>query len=673
MKKLWKKVASVAWEPIRMLVCAVEKLVQTLLAALIQIPIETLSVLVQRLLKNTEQIDTVLDTKLKDKKERLSKKELYAALEQLYYSGEFLGNAKIIKRVKCASIVLLEVVSFMTTYRGLNQMLSALHFAVPLILAIVIQLGLTTLASSLNYGGTTRSQKALLALLLCISLFFSYVGISETLVPYKEYAAREYNSFAQAYDQARFSAQQHLQIGENSAERLGNQYDAINQLISDAKNIYNDESLKQAQEKRDFYMNSKIPVTTQNSVYTSYDENGNPVYSGGGTEIIYVPDPDAKTFIEQAESEIAQIKQGQALIKEIETILSGEGRQEKVLATLEKQIEEENAILSEFTAAVGVTDILVDKCSELSNDVGSNVSIEFDLYDLYLDYRSFSMLEGTNNIRSFSDIVQGWEKDQYSANTGVNVLDDTLEILMVNNPSALKESADEGVSDAYTELSSVLIRLNMSESLETLNKAYDQYRLISPVLYAFVGFLPSSGMLQDSLLAVALALINDGLAVLIGLFFEPRRLSWVAHRSYTRKDLMPYLYPHFRSVILPALLAQLKDSDDHFEAIREAFVDVLARYLHSFTLCPALVPSGFCRFYKLSQEQDKYFESFCSLLLRFDLAKEVNGEEAHLLGINTYNDSNCTYILLSCRAEGWLVDLLGSASEMSFHSAIPSV
>lgn len=144
---------------------------------------------------------------------------------------------------------------------------------------------------------------------------------------------------------------------------------------------------------------------------------------------------------------------------------------------------------------------------------------------------------------------------------------------------------------------------------------------------------PSDEKFQTCILAAFCALCNDGLAVMIGFLLERKKVFWAMNKTLTRAELMPHLFPHFRSIVLPEIRKRI-EGEVTFDRVRDAFAEILLDYLDAFTLAPQLVAEGFTRCRKMSGE-DRELDAFFAFLLTRELAKKRHG---------------CGYFLLTSRA-----------------------
>lgn len=659
-------------EPIGIVLQAIRKLLRGTLNVLVGAPAEAVDSVGQRVFKRAGAVDSSLDARAEAKKEWAIEKKLNEALERLYYTDSFLTRRRSMRRWKNFWIVLIELVSFITTYRGLNQILSALHFAVPLILAVVIQTLLGYLSVVASGPESTPKQKGLLVVVLLISMAFSFVGVTETILPYSNYAQTQYSEFGRAYVAAKERGKLAVATRNSPAAEINGQYTKVEQLLADAERRCGDEMLERAKEELADYKGRTIHIVLNRPDLMYRDADGGWVRGSGGSDIEYVPDPDAKPLIDAAQAKIDRMEEQRGAIAEIKGLLQGKAECTAVIAIMEKQMESDSTLLPEFTETNHAIQLLLEKCRGLADEIQSPITINLDLEEILRGYQRFDRLSEVGDIPAFQEIFDVWKETQVQpANTGIELLDETLAAIAVNNPALLKEQLDQTVENSYGALLSALDSIEAEEAVALLTQAYQAYHLELPMLYAFYALRPDGESFSNAVLSVLVAIINDGLAVLVGLWIEQRCMNWGSRRTIGINDLMPHLYPHFRAVIMPILRRRI-GWNFVFEEVRDEFVNILEDYLSRFELKPLLIREGFTRCGSLAG-RDPDFDKFCAFLLTWGLAKPIRPEDAKILDLSNTEDSNAQYILLSSRAEGWIVDLLGHAAELGYNELIYSV
>lgn len=653
-------------EPVIILLQALQKLLRGVLTALVGAPAEAVDSMGQRVLQRAGKVDASLDAKADAKKERNLEKKLDAALQRLYYTDSFLLQRRSMRRWKNFWILLIEFVSFFTTYRGLNQLFSALHFVVPLLLAVVIQTAVGYLSAVASNSDATPKQKGLLAVVLCISVAFSFVGVMETFLPYADYAQAQYAEFSRVYRTVKDRGNLAVEGGGSPVAELNSQYAKVDQLLADANSRYSDEELEKANEVLSNYENMTISMVVDRPDQMYRDKDGYWIRGSGGSQIEFVPDPDAKPLIQEAQKKVDFLEEQRRRIGEIRALLQGGAAQALVAAAVERQLEADGSLLPEFMEARHAAQLLWEKCEELADEMQSPITLRLNLEEILQSYRNVERLSDVEDIRPFQEVYAAWkDAETQPGEIGIKVLDATLAVMTVNDPSQLRESLNQEVEMCYGALLPALEYVGEEELAGLLKEAYHAYNLELPMLYAFHALPPGSENSGIAALALIVAIINDGLAVLIGFWIEQSYMNWFSKRTIGANDLTPHVYSHFRAVIMPELRRRI-GWDFTFEKARDAFADILENYLARFKLKPLLIREGFTRCCEMTDD-DPGFEKFCGFLLRCGMAKPICQEDVKTLGLVGADDPNAQYILLSSRAEGWIVDLLGNAAELGYN------
>lgn len=644
---------------------SVYKIIRGVLTALLAVPAAAVDTLSRRLMRCVEQLRDSLDNRDEKRKQRSEEEYIAAALEQLYYADNPVISGKQLKQIKNLLILILQFVSFFTTYHGLVQTMSSLHYAVPLLLSLVIQIGLGYLAVAATHEGSSRGQKFLLACFFLCSFSFSYMGVAESRIPYATYAKEQYTPVFHAYRAAHEAGKRLVESGSNPSADLEGQYRKMEQVLSDAQTRYSDDELQRHRDLLDDYQGKQKAVTVENPVTYVRGEDGSVIPTGGGTSIAYVTDSEFNPKIEEEQETIAFIEEQRRLISEINQLLSGAAAQDRITAVMEKQIASSSGVLREFTIACDTFRMLADKTNMLAERMGVPITVEPELQTVLQSYHFAQAIQNVQQMPAFDELYTQWKETEFRpAKTGFETLDDLLAKLSVNNPTLLKESLDQTVSDSYYALNAALQYIG-EENYE-LTEAFHAYDLLDPLAYALTSLLPSgsNARFMGAIIALVIALANDGLAVLIGFLMEHRCVPWTDPRTITAQELISYLYPHFRKVIMPAIRKRLK-STFTFEMIRDAYIELLSEYLDKFVLHPMLVREGYTRYLKVTNSSPE-FDNFCAFLLTWDLARPVSPEDLVTLSVMSTPPEG-HYILLTSRAEGWLTDLIGSAADLGFN------
>lgn len=639
------------------------------LTTLFAVPAGILDVISSRLQTKVKNLSGSMDSRSQRRREQQEKqqeeKALNTALEILFYAGDFIHHVRISRRVKHFLILGLQAVSFLTTYRGLTQCFAELHFAVPLIFAVVIQVGLTFLAATISYHHAPGSQKFLLVMFLMASMVFSYLGVSESMQPYSEYVQGSYTDFKNSYDQVLARLRENERGGDNPVASLEGQYSKIEQLLREAEAYYGDGVLTEAEQRLAEYREMTVSEIGTKETTTTVYSDGTSVTKGGASILMEKEDPEAKLYIKQEEENIREIRQKRALMEEIRVQLKNSCNLQKAIRILTLQMETEEE-LPEFRKLCTEIETLFSQCEKLAADIDFSQSFSADLEDLLVHYRYTQLAASVEECPDFRELYRAWKEEETRLEITENeLLNDVLTALTAHVPTRLRELADDTVFDRYSSLVSVASALGAKEEGARLEEAFQAYQLVHPVTYMLQRLSPKSDMFSTALTCGVIAICNDLLAVLIGLWMEHRQINWVANRTLTRANLVPHLYSQFKAAFSPIILHRLEDNNRGLEEICKVYMDILQDFLHMFQVSARLYPEGYIRFAPAVFE-DNDMELLCTFLLTWGFVKIITSEQAQALGIvgKDRQEAATDYLLLSIRGEGWLVEMLGSAADM---------
>ena len=121
--------------------------------------------------------------------------------------------------------LLLQVVSFFTTYAGVELFFGNLFDLAPLFITLVIQTGLyITSVTTMKPGKKNPKKKLVMGLLALVSIIFSYVGLATLACP----PEHDYQKAYQAYETAFTDIQHHLanqfQNSDSAAKSIQNEF-----------------------------------------------------------------------------------------------------------------------------------------------------------------------------------------------------------------------------------------------------------------------------------------------------------------------------------------------------------------------------------------------------------------------------------------------------------------
>lgn len=657
MKKIIIAIIVLIAHPFVELFKAIAKLVESLFNIVLKIPADAFAAVTARLSLKPKKIDIVLDDKQEKSEKKKENKKLQSSLAALFKTDNLIGNAAAAKVVKFFVVVILEIVSFFTTLYGLYQCLSSISPVVPFLTAAVIQILLSFLCSKVGSTYVPKSYRALLAFIFAISIAFSYVGACYTLLPYQNYAKSVYGYYSSNYNSTVSKIKESTEnYGEPVAE-VKSMYNNITTILSEAETAYSKEVLSKAKNQLEEYKNRKQAVTEQQPVSYMYDENGSVITYGGGTIVTYVPDSKSVSLIKQAEKNVKSIEETISLIQIIQKSLLKECKQKTVINAIKNQLNNTNKLNSEFIEVNRSFNSLCSNVSKLANKTNASFDEIFDLETVVSKYNKNVLVNSLSKLPLFSDELQKWQKNQQF----IFHYDGLSDFVTVYDYSALTEKIESDVENSYERLNE--ISKTIDYDISSLDKAYNDFQLMSPLVYSFSSLYPFGEKFGTALIALFIAFLIDGTAVIVGIYLEHRNMNWV-NESRNNCCRAKYVYTQFKATMMP-MLTRLVDSSSTPDLYYKTFITTLSEYLDRFELSSCLINTEFSRFY-IGKISEMDFKNFCSFLVMFDLAKIPSKEEIISLGIisseETLKDKQ-ECILLTERGEMWLMDHIGSASD----------
>ena len=615
-------------------------------------PIRALSTFLRNI---SEAINKALNTLSANKKAERHEKEVQAGVRALFVSRNFLDNQRNSARVKIIIIVMLETVSFSTTYRGLFQSLSALGRTIPLFLAAVIQIGVVYLSTTIGFAHTARSKWVLTVMFVGASIFFSYIGFSESALPYEKYVEDRYSAYVNAYLKTKDAAIAATERWIDATAVIEGKYEQVEQLLGIAKTRYSDDELKTAEAQVDFYTNKVVTTSLEQPKYTKKLPSGDVVVLGGGHKIVSIPDPDAAKPLNEADKHLQKIREGRVLIENISAMVEGRYSLDNVKSLMSRQVEATN-ILPDFVKMSTALKAVEHASNELANQLGEE-NIALDLNEIREEWKGAHKVAKLPEIATYSEILQMWDEAQMEIQPHSDLLDIILNEATKALPSDLKKIADRQVSETYMAVQG-LTQLKNDIGLDEFENAYEAYELESPILYALSGLMPLS---WSGIFSAILALFNDLFALVTGIFIEEKQLNLANIRDLTPAKQRRFMFRSLEAVVVPMIqnrLTMKENLDD--ECFAMELQKIIEEFLGHFCLEPRLIAEGYTR--SATGTSPGGYENLTSLLLRLGMLKTVSADEFDLLS-RTVKKTTSDRLLLTSRGEAWLIELQGSAAD----------
>ena len=628
---------------------------------LLKLPAQILSSLVDRIFDMFRNINRKLDEHSRKKSEQENKRHLTRYIEKLLNTDNILGNSSAAKAVKLLTIIILQFVSFFTTYYGLYQLFSAINPVIPLMLAFVIQLGLAFLCTKVSSVSAPKSYSWLLGIFLTISIAFSYIGVSYTVLPYRNYARECYSEVSVVLNDGIERLREASSNGESPVAQIESAYESINGILSSAKKNYGESALQEAQTKRDEYSARTVPESEEEPIYYFYDDYGNLLQSGGGKKVINVKDPEALALIAMEDERIELIKDVIARVETISEQLSGVCEKSSLISVVEKQMERPEELTDEFVQASSSFGYLIESTSALAEKIKEPFSVNLDLQNLMFRYRDNSIVKSLDKLPDFDDIYSEWSEDPGSVVSTDFWENLRQSMIKLYDYSSLKQTLDEKVSNAYKRLSEACALVDYPT--DSIAETYNSYNLMIPLSYDYSLLNPLNPDFKSALLSLIVSIVNDGLSVLIGIFMVERKVNWAARKT-SDKDITRYIFTQFKSVITPMLI-EVPVNADNPEVYYRWFIDLMNAFLNQFDISEKLNDTEFSRYF-IGEIHDDRFRNIFSFLSDFALIKFTSADEMVSLGLLKSEKeigANEHCMLLTKKGELWLTDIIGGPAD----------
>ena len=612
----------------------------------------------------------------KELEEKLNK-----AFSQLMLTDDLLTHAQASSRYKKYIIFGLELVSFPTTYRGLLQAFAALGPWIPLVLAMVIQMGLAFLANGAFSHHSPRSHRLLVVMFLVVSVFFSYLGVAESMIDYEEHLRKGYEDFRTVWEVVLDEASGTVSNEGNPAAVLTAQRDrALAYVEAALADVPSPQELdaKRAEAK-------KLSEATKlewhkNRDTVHYDQNGRQNVVNRGESATEVPDEEARKRGALLSERIDLIEKmnldANALKLELETRYS----EDAILAVLNAQLAADE-IMPEYTKLEADMVMLADRVNELeelrqkveamgsqSYDAATFAAkvknpVAFELTAELVGYRSYSAMKAVEQMPDFAEVCANLNGRYDFSILGNKYVQFFLEPFMKNVPLDVMDEVVDKVEKGYQSLTKALAQSKNTQSQKKLDEAYQEFAPEHPFDFCMQPLLAGGEKKLLAVIALIIAVAVDGFAVIVGFFFDIRKPNWFARKTFTKWELAPFSYDQFRSVVLPIITERMGNREVTRSHIYAEFAAYIKSFLEKFDICHALRAEGFIR----CAAMDKFSKLEDHNLLVFfaskGMAEIITGREAKDLNVSGAVEG-CEYVLLSLRADALLREMLGNASEI---------
>ena len=625
------------------------------------------------------------DQKAEERKANRDRKELEEklnkAFSQLMLTDDLLTHAQASARYKRFLIFALELVSFPTTYRGLLQAFATLGPWMPMLLAVVIQMGLGFLANGAFNHHSPRSHRFLVVLFLMFSVAFSYLGVAESMIDYEDHLRTRYEEFRSSWEVILEDASENVSNAGNPKEVLVAQRDrAVDFVDAALADVPSDGELADMKAAAAALCNATQKEYRKNGDQIIRDENGNKSVVDRGGKYYDVPDEEARkqgalmleriTYIEKMSRDANALKDDLE-DKYSETTISEVLDTQLAANEVTPEYTKMEANLMMFADRVNMLEELRQRVEAMGSrdynaatfDAKVQNPVAFDLTAELKGYQTYSAMKAVEPMPTFdalSDTVNKRYELPFLKNKLVQFI---LEPFMKNVPLEMMDEVVSEVENGYHSLKTALARGGNSQGLMALGEAREKFVVEHPFDFCTQPLLVADEKKLLAIIALIIAVGIDGTAVLIGIFFDIRKPDWFARKTFTRWELAPFSYDQFRSVVLPIIVERMDDMEANRSNIYAVFAEYIREFLGKFDICHSLRSEGFIRCAAMDQFDLLEDRNLLVFFASKGMAEIITGREAKELNVPGAVDG-CEYVLLSLRADALLREMLGNACEI---------
>ena len=509
------------------------------------------------------------------------------------------------ERIFCFLALLLQTVSFFTTYGGTNLYFGSIADTAPLFVALPIQAGLYfCITNAFRYGKKVRTLVAMFFLWAC-STFFSYTGLIVVNLPPQQEYEMVYDAYVKMFE---YEKQQLLDSFDEKEQVMEEIAAAFDKLESNSKQL-----AEEIQRQQKVIDNFEFPekMLTDTTIIRTAD--------GSTTEKIVKPNPD----YERAEIAFDNLKEEQArLIRYNESISAfvNNVSKDKVTALLTGVYEtEDETALEEWTSF----------CKNLENALNENNELEiagigmieipqFTVYDKEL--RDREIIE-TITLPSYSEVVTGTPGEK--SRIIQRILEAAKEMLGSDLGESMKQVEIErakickAVKESFNSMKPYLNGREISEQLELCRNEV----LALPDVYSYaLSMLMEESSKKAAGINFLFALFTDALSVLFGWLAAKKHAAFLYVKSskdyYSDIDnLFSMVFRSLQSSKLMKIEANTYQnlSDEEFRFMCMSYVNQLNCYisdfLDKFSFSECTTEEGFdmCwHYYEGDKEIEKY-------------------------------------------------------------------
>ena len=497
-----------------------------------------------------------------------------------FFSGSgdvFLFRDKSLMVVAAVVSLLLQIISFFTTWDGAKAYFAATFAYAPLLFALAVQSVVYFLENGLRRRPSFGKIIALM-MAMCCSSYFSFVGIYNNINPPTQYLERTYSSYAKA-----LTAQQEQLISNGNEAYISAVDEGVNHIISSYTTLTAEkETLDRLTEEL-------------NSADSSVSENMAKPYSWQYE--------DYEDYAAAYSAYIASLSQGSTAEQQakLEAILARYG-------------------ISDTSEIAGRTGKLTAQLSLIDGTVSSFSGDEF--YSRAEAMRTQAAEGSSDAAAKISALYKSLTGStlhipEYISETSLQLsLPSYDQIAGQDGAAVVRERLGSIINSACDELSAAGCDVNAED--------YTFENIYTLPIYAVI----SGGFGTDALISLLLAVLVDVLSLLFAMIFVQSK-SVLAAKS-TEQAILGDELLFERNIVTAVRLGMCAEgrafSDDpEFSEI----TDRLAEFICRFTAVDYASHEG----YTLAAERDALsdHQQLVAFLCQFGLAKMLNGDEAKLL------------------------------------------
>lgn len=498
--------------------------------------------------------------------------------------------------------LLLQIISFLTTYQGAEYYFKGIFVLAPLLFAVSVQLVVYFLENSIR-GRRNVTKIMALFLAMCCSGYFSYIGIynnvNSPLTYYQETYTTYKNTLQATYDsllaKAEKKAQQQLSTVTANLTTIAAGWDTEKQELQAVEQELNGVSS----------VNTTTMAAPEQDDYDTYEE-----YAKAYDAYVTASANGDATRVKKNTNSILK-KYGYSDRQQVVSSLSEiEGKQQNMQQSVKKLCK---SLGIKYTKKMGadlenIRSELADRVTEGSTDQALVQEI-YKLVSLHNTYVTDTSINA-DSITQCITLQQTREKQLLAEYGDVSS----------KEPSTCKSNLQWEISKAVTEINRIYTVLEKDKKVEMKDYTLDDIYVL-PILR-----LLQKDTRKMAWICLAIALLTDGLSLLFAMMFCPEKEIL---KLKTVEELLDRDEPLFERNIVSALQLSLRRNDGGNHVVdsqmnAEARMR-LAEFLDCFETSSVALDSGYSLQAPFSELGE--YQVLIALLCQLDLACILSDEE----------------------------------------------